>query len=126
MNGQQSLVAGFDGEHSAGSWRSPSSPGSLQTGDDGMLVTDTKATAEGWKVGDTVTVDLPAGTATLPSPESSRPASSWVRTSCSRCAALEAGGVAPADSFVYVDRTPGADPAAVSAESTPCWPTCRR
>ncbi len=30
--------------------------GSLDTGDDGLLVTQDRAAAEGWKVGDTVTV----------------------------------------------------------------------
>ena len=35
--------------------------GGLDTGDDGLLVTSTRAAAEGWKVGDTVTVGLPAG-----------------------------------------------------------------
>ena len=65
VNGQQTFVAGFDGEQFSRVVVIDVKSGDLQTGDDGILVTDTKASSEGWKVGDTVAVDLPAGTASL-------------------------------------------------------------
>ena len=80
------------------------------------LVDADRADGGGLAVGDTVTVGLPAGPRELtvvgiiaPSQRSS------ARTSCCRSTALEAGGVPPVDSIVYVTGAPGADPAAVLA-----------
>ena len=116
VNGQQIFVAGFDGEQFGRVVAIDVKSGDLQTGDDGILVTDTKATSEGWKVGDIVAVDLPAGTASLRVEGIIAPSNFVGADVVLPLAALEAGGVAPADSYIFVDRAPDADAAAVSAD----------
>ena len=100
VSGQQTFVAAFDGQAFSQVVAITVESGSLETGDDGLLVTGTRAAAEGWKVGDTVTVGLPAGAAELPIAGiiSAQP----IRRRGHRAAVgrrLEAGGVAPADSI---------------------------
>ena len=78
------------------------------------MVSD-RAAAQGWKVGDSITVGLPAGPAELPIVGIVK-ASPFIGSEIVLPpAALEAGGVVPADSIVYVARAAGADPATVQA-----------
>lgn len=88
--------------------------GDLNTGSDRLLVTDTKAAEAGWQVGDSLTVGLPAGPADLQIGGIIAPTSFVGTDVVLPLAALEAGGVAPVDSFVYIVRAPDADPAAVA------------
>ncbi len=89
--------------------------GSLDIGDDGLLVTPDRAAAEGWKLGDTVTIGLPAGSAQLKVTGIVAPSQFIGSDIVVPPAVLERGGVAPQDFFVYVKRAPGADPAATLA-----------
>jgi putative ABC transport system permease protein len=88
--------------------------GTLTTSDGGMLVSSTRATAEGWKVGDTVAVGLPAGTTDLIISGIIAPNRFLAADLVVAPAVLDTGGVAPADSIVFVAQTPGADTAAVT------------
>ncbi len=89
--------------------------GSLETGDDGILVTPDRATTEGWKLGDTVTVGLPAGPAQLKVTGIIMPSQFIGADVVIPPAVLERGGVAPQDWFVYVKRAADADPGATLA-----------
>jgi putative ABC transport system permease protein len=115
IGGQQNFVAAFDAQAMSQVVTITVQSGSLDTGDDGLLVVDDRAAAEGWKVGDTVTIDLPAGPAELPIAGIIARSQFVGGEIVLPLAALEAGGVAPVDSTVYVKRAPGADPAAVKS-----------
>src|SRR5664279_1121369 len=115
VNGQQGAVAAVDTAVFSQVVAMTVESGSLATGDDGLLVSDTRAAAEGWKVGDTVTVGLPARAVQLTVTgifAANRFLAADVVVSP---AVLAAGGVTPIDSIVFVSQDPGADPAAVTA-----------
>ena len=73
VNGQQGAVAAVDAAAFSQVVALTVESGSLATGDDGLLVSSTRADAEGWKVGDTVTVGLPAGARNLTGHRDPRP-----------------------------------------------------
>jgi putative ABC transport system permease protein len=121
INGEQVFLSSFDGKAFSEVAVLELLSGSLDMGTDGVLVVDTLAAAEGWQVGDPLIVTLPTGPADLHIAGIIGP-SAFVGTGGQSSsdvvlppAALEAGGVAPVDSAVYVKRSPGADPAAVQA-----------
>jgi putative ABC transport system permease protein len=115
IDGRQDVVAAFDAPDYSRAVTLTLESGTLVTGDDGLLVAGSRATSEGWKVGDTVTVGLPTGARDLPI-AGIITASGLVRADIVvPLAALEAGGVPPVDNILYVNRAPGADPAAVTA-----------
>ncbi len=115
VNGQQGEVAAIDAAAFSQVVAITVESGSITTGDDGLLVTSTRATAAGWKVGDIVTVGLPAASSDLTVAGILAPNRFLAADVVVPSAVLDAGGVAPVDSVVFVSRTPGADPAAVTA-----------
>ena len=115
VDGAQTFIAGFDAPQFSQVVTLTVKSGNLQTGDDGILVTSTKAESAGWKVGDTVKVKLPAATKDLRITGIIAPTNFVGSDVVLPLAALEAGGVAPADSFIYVTRAPGADPSTVTS-----------
>ena len=115
IGGEQTFIAAFDGQAMSQVVSITVDSGALNTESDGVMVVNDRATAQGWQVGDTVTVGLPAGPAELPIVGIIE-ASPFIGSEIVLPpAALEAGGVVPADSIVYVARTAGADPATVQA-----------
>ena len=115
VNGQQGAVAGVDGVTFGRVVATTVESGSLDTGNDGLLVTSTRATAEGWKVGDPVTIGLPAGARDLTVTGILAPNRFLAADMVVSLAVLDAGGVAPVDTIVFVAQEPGADTAAVTA-----------
>ena len=113
IGGQQDVVSSFDGPAMSDVVAITVESGSLDTGDTGMLVTGDRAAAQGWKVGDPVRVDLPAGAAELKVTGIIKASQLLGGDIVLPPAVLEAGGVAPADSIVYVKRAPGANADAV-------------
>jgi putative ABC transport system permease protein len=113
IGGQQTFVSAFDAQAMSRMITLTVESGSLDTGDDGLLVVSDRATSEGWKVGDVVTVGLPTGPAELPIAGIIGRSNFIGGDIVLPLAALQAGGVAPVDSTVYVKRAAGADPAAV-------------
>ncbi len=118
VNGRQGTVAAFDAVALSQDVALTVESGDLNAGDTGLLVTSDRAGAEGWKVGDTVTIDLPAGSRTMPITGILAPSRFLGADVILPPAVLQAGGVAPADSYLYVATTTGADSAAVSAGIT--------
>lgn len=118
INGVQGAVASFDAAAFSKAVAMTVESGSLNTGDDGLLVTSTRAGAEGWQVGDALTVDLPAGSRTMPIVGIVAPSRFLGADVVLAPAALTAGGITAADSFLFLNRTPGADTAAVTAGIT--------
>lgn len=113
IGGKQEFVSAFDAEAYSKLVAIDLKSGSLDTGSTGVLVVQDRATAEGWQLGQQIAVDLPNGPVQLPI-TGIIGASRFVGADVVLPpAALEAGGVAPVDSVVYVSRTTGADPAAV-------------
>ena len=115
IGGQQDFVAGFDAEQMSQMITLTLEAGTLATGADGLLVTSTRAADEGWSVGDTLTISLPSGPTDLPIAGIIAPSPLIGGQIVIPLAALEAAGVAPVDSTIYVTRTAGADPAMVLA-----------
>jgi len=113
IGGKQEFVSAFDALAMSQVVAIDLKSGSLDTGADGLLVVQDRATAEGWQLGRPITVDLPTGPVELPI-TGIIGASRFVGADIVLPpAVLEAGGVAPVDSIVYVARTAGADPATV-------------
>lgn len=115
VNGQQGAVAAVDAPVFSQVVAITVESGSLHTGDHGLLVSSTRAGAEGWKVGDTVTVGLPARATDLTVSGIITPNRFLAADVVVSPAVLAAGGVAPVDSIVFVAQVSGADPAAVAA-----------
>jgi putative ABC transport system permease protein len=115
VGGEQTFLASFDGLALSEVVAVNVLAGSVDMGSDGVLVEDGRATAEGWQVGDPVAVVLPTGPAELQVAGIVKGSPFIGSEIVLPPAALEAGGVAPVDSIVYVKRTAGADPAAVQA-----------
>jgi putative ABC transport system permease protein len=115
VNGQPGAIAGIDGVMVGRVVATTVESGSLDTGDDGLLVTSTRAAAEGWKVGDPITVGLPAGPRNLTVTGIISPSRFLAADVVVSPAVLAAGGVAPVDSIVFVAQEPGADTAAVTS-----------
>ena len=115
VNGQQEPVAAFDPAAYSQIAAITVQSGDLATGGDGLLVTGSRADTQGWTVGDIVTVDLPAGARDLPITGIIAPNTLIRADIVVPPAVLDAGGVTPMDTAVYINRTPGADPAAVAA-----------
>ena len=115
VNGQQEPVAAFDPAAYSQIAAITVQSGDLATGGDGLLVTGSRADTQGWTVGDIVTVDLPAGARDLPITGIIAPSTLIRADIVVPPAVLDAGGVTPMDTAVYINRTPGADPAAVAA-----------
>ncbi len=113
IGGQQTFVSAFDAQAMSRMISLTVESGTLDTGDHGLLVVADRATAEGWKVGDVVTVGLPAGREQLPIAGIIQRSNFLGGDIVLPLAALEGGGVAPVDSTVYVKREAGADPATV-------------
>ncbi|MGS0687913.1 ABC transporter permease [Nakamurella sp. GG22] len=115
LKGEQVFVSSFDAPAMSEMVAIDLQSGSLETGADGMLVTSDRAATEGWSVGDTVTVDFPAGPAAL-KVSGIIAASQFIGADLVLPpAALEKGGIAPVDSIVYVKRAGDADAAATLA-----------
>ncbi len=115
LGGADAFVSSFDPPALAQMVAIDVQSGSLQTGDDGMLVTAGEAATQGWKLGDTVTVGLPAGPARLKVAGIIAPSQFIGSDIVIPPAVLERGGVTPQDFFVYVGRAADADPAATLA-----------
>ena len=115
VNGQQTAVAAVDAGELSQVVATTVQSGSLATGDDGLLVTSTRADTEGWQIGDTVTVGLPAGATDLTVTGILAPNRFLAADLVVSLAVLEAGGVAPVDFMVFVSQLPGANAAAVTA-----------
>ena len=113
IGGEQSFVSAFDAAAMSDVVAITVESGALTTGDDGLLVDSGRAEREGWTVGDTVTIDFPAGPADLTISAIVKPSQFIGSEIVLPLAALAAGGVAPVDSIVYVGRAQGADSAAV-------------
>jgi putative ABC transport system permease protein len=115
IGGEQTFVAAFDGQAMSKVVSITVDAGELNTATDGALVISDRAQADGWQVGDPITLGLPAGPVevTITGVVENSPfigAEIVVPP-----AALEAGGVVPADSIVYISRAADADPASVQA-----------
>jgi putative ABC transport system permease protein len=115
IDGEQSFVAAFDPVAMGQVVAITVESGSLDTGDDGVLVSSSRAEAAGWSVGDQITVGLPAGPVTLTISGIIAPSPLIGGEIVLPLAVLEAGGVAPVDSTVYITRAAGADPDSVLA-----------
>jgi putative ABC transport system permease protein len=115
VNGVQGTIASFDAPAFSKAVALTVTSGDLDTGDNGLLVTSTRATAQGWKVGDTLAIDLPAGRSMMPIVGILAPTRFLGADVVLPPAALRTGGITAADTLLFVNRTPGADPAAVSA-----------
>jgi putative ABC transport system permease protein len=115
IDGEQSFVAAFDPVAMSQVVAITVESGSLDTGDDGVLVSSSRAEAAGWSVGDQITVGLPAGPVTLTISGIIAPSPLIGGEIVLPLAVLEAGGVAPVDSTVYITRAAGADPDSVLA-----------
>ena len=115
IGGEQNFVAAFNGQAMSQVVSITVDSGALNTATDGVLVVSDRAAAQGWKVGDSITVGLPAGPAELPITGIVEASPFIGADIVLPPAALEAGGVAPADSIIYVARAAGADPATVQA-----------
>jgi len=113
IDGEQSFVSAFDGAAMSDVVVITVESGVLTTGDDGVLVESGRAEREGWTVGDTVTIDFPAGPADLTISAIVKSSQFIGSEIVLPLAALEAGGIAPVDSIVYISRAQGADSAAV-------------
>lgn len=80
-----------------------------------VLVDSTTASGKGWSVGDTVSLEFPAGTQTFTlagtyPPNGAVPANYLITLD-----ALADAGIKPLDSLLYIDTTDGADQAALRA-----------
>ncbi len=115
VNGQPTTVAGFDPALLSRVVTITAESGVLTAGDSGVLITSTKAQEQGWKLGGTVQVALPNGSRAMPITGILAPSGLLGADVILSPATLAAGGVAPVDSVVYLNRVPGADAAAVSA-----------
>src|SRR6478735_3838880 len=115
VDGQPEVVAGFDAPDYGRAVTLTLESGTLATGGNSLLITGSRAASEGWKVGDTVTVELPTGARDLPI-AGIITASGLVRADIVvPLAVLDAGGVPPVDNILYVNRAAGADSASVTA-----------
>ncbi len=115
IDGKQDFVSALDASAFSKVATLSVDSGSLSTGDTGLLVQRDRAATAGWKVGDQVTLGLPAGPTTLPIAAIIAPSRFAGADIVLPLAALEAGGVAPVDSVIYLGRAAGADPATVLA-----------
>ncbi len=111
--GEQEFVSAFDAVELDRAVALPVASGSLAG--DGLVVDAERAAAEGWAVGDMVTLTLPAGPVRLPVTAMLGPSQFVGGDLMLPLSALAAGGVQPVDSTVYVVRDAGADAAAVRA-----------
>ncbi len=118
VDGKQSTVASFDAVAFSKVVALTVNSGSLNTGANGLLVTSTRADAAGWKVGDSVKIDMPTGSRTMPIAGILAPSRFLREDVVLPPAALATGGIPPADTLLFVNRAPGADTAAVTAGIT--------
>lgn len=116
VNGLQGTVASFDATAFSKAVALTVESGNLHTGDTGLLVTSTRADAEGWKVDDILTVGLPAGSRAMPIVGILAPNRFLGAEVIVPPAALQAGGITAADTLLFLTRTPGADTAKVAAD----------
>jgi putative ABC transport system permease protein len=89
--------------------------GAADLTDQQALVSDSRAEQQGWQVGDTVTLTLPAGSQSLQIAGTFVPSTLIGSDVVVRPAVLAEGAVTPMDSAVYVTRTNDTDAATVSA-----------
>lgn len=115
IGGEQTFIAAFDGQAMSEVVSITVESGELNTATDGALVTGDRAQAQGWQVGDPITVGLPAGPAEVTISGIVAASPLIGADIVLPPAVLQAGGVVPADSIVYVKRSADADPAAVQS-----------
>ncbi len=118
VDGVQGTVASFDATAFSKAIALTVESGDLNTGDNGLLVTSTRAGTEGWKVGDTLDIDLPAGGRAMPIVGILAPSRFLGADVVLPPVALRAGGITAADTLLFLTRTPGANTAAVTAGIT--------
>jgi len=116
IDGSQAFVGAADPEQLAQALNIPSAGGLGALPDDAVLATTAQAEGKGLSVGDRVEMDFPVGTqsftlvGTYP-PSGAIPAD-WLITTD----ALQAAGIKPADSLVYISLADGADRDAIRAD----------
>ena len=126
IDGQQAFLSSFDGPAMSQVVALNLLSGSVDMGDDGVLVEDNRASAEGWQVGSPVTVGLPTGPVDLHVVGIVKSSPFIGSEIVLPPAALEAGGVAPG----RLDRLCEANAPVRTRRpcrpaSTRCWRTCR-
>ncbi|MET3808318.1 putative ABC transport system permease protein [Nakamurella sp. UYEF19] len=115
VNGVQGNVSSFDPTALRKVVALTVKSGDLDIGDNGVLVTSTRAETEGWKVGDTLIIGLPAGPRTMPIVGILAPTRFLGADVVLPPAALRTGGITAADTLLFLTRTPGADTVTVTA-----------